>query len=350
MLQQLKTILGCLAQPAFVRDQTGICLVNQAAADLALPQDAETLLAQLPPLDGGSGQGMVSFRGTAWEAAIRPVEVGQLVLLQPQRELEPQILAAAASALREPLQRMLLESKKLWPRLESQEDEKIQAETAAINRSMYQMLRAVGNLSDFEPSQMPICHFRDRVLCNDFLEVFAQRVQPLVETTGRVFTLQCQQRRFYALIDVAAVERALLNLIANAIAYSPTGSTVTIRAFADGKRCCFAVENTGEVITEDALAGIFAGYTQDALHRQGAGFGLQIARNTAQAHEGSLMISPKPEGGLTVVLSVEAAELRFGESAVYSPVKLERTGGFDRYLVELSGVLEDTWFDTRKID
>lgn len=352
MLQQLKIVLDCLPQPAFVRDDMQICLMNPAAASLELQHDAQQLFAQLPPVDSDGCHCLFTYRDSAWDAAIRPVAGLQLVILQLQREPEPQLLAAAARALREPLQRMLVASKKLWPRLEEQEDEKLQAETAAINHGMHQLLRAIGNLSDLDPGQRKMLQFQKRTSCPDFLAAFAQRVEPLVAATGRQFVLRCQERHFYALMDVQSVERALLNLIANAIAHSPADSCITLRAFAEAGRCCFAVENTGAHIGEAALAGMVQPWTREetVLPSSGAGFGLQIARNVAQAHAGSLLICPQPKGGLRVVLSVAEAELRFGERPVHSPMQFDRTGGFDRYLVELSDVLEDKWFDTRKID
>lgn len=352
MLQQWNTVLACLDQPAFIRDASGIRLVNAAAARLGLQVGSDGIPAELPPVEQGPCSCSCRIGEQYWQVQVRDAQTLQLVMLQPLEIRAMEAASAAARALRDPLQQISVVTSKLWPYLEEQEDERIQQGTASITRGLHRLLRVVNNLTDLElQTDLPLL-MKKRTLCNGFLTDFAEQVQPLVESTGRRMVLECPDRRFYALMDARMVERALLNLLLNAIQHTPEGGCITLRGSAQSKQCCFVVENEGDVIGEAALAGLFERYKRPelALQSPGAGLGLTVARNVALAHGGNLLARPNPAGGLCVVLTVEMAELRFGEEPVYSPVKIDRFGGFDNCLTELSDVLGDRWFDSRALD
>ena len=352
MLQEFKIVLDCLDQPAFIRDSRGILLVNPAAQALGLTTGEHPVLEQLPwTLE--LCQCTLSLAGQSFAVSLRPAGELQLAVCQPLADLDQQVLASAASSLRQPLHKMVSATSGLWPYLEAQEDERIQAGTAAVSHGIYQLLRAVNNLADLYLPEDSSLYRRKRTECNYFLGRFMERVTPLVESTGRWITLECQTRCFYALLDVAAVERALLNFVANAIAHTPKGETITLRGWREEKYCCFAVTNPGQPVTAQQLSGIFGRYAREdlALLEGGTGFGMQIAGNVARSHHGTLLVRAEDTGGLTVVLSVEAAEVAFGEAPIRTPqMPVERSGGFDRYLIELADVLDDTCYDSRNID
>lgn len=351
MLQEFQIVLDCLDQPAFIRDSRGILLVNPAAQALGLTTGEHPALDQLPwTLE--LCQCTLSLAGQSFAVSLRPAGKLQLAVCRPLADLDQQVLASAASSLRQPLHKMVSATSDLWPYLEEQEDERIQAGTAAVSHGIYQLMRAVNNLADLCLPEDSSLYLRKRTECNAFLGRFMERVTPLVESTGRRITLECQTRCFYALLDEAAVERALLNFVANAIAHTPKGETITLRGWREEKHCCFAVTNPGQPVSAQQLSSIFGRYAREDLALLGgAGFGMQIAGNVARSHHGTLLVRAEEAGGLTAVLSVEAAEVPFGEAPIRTPqMPVDRAGGFDRYLIELSDVLDDACYDSRNIE
>ena len=95
----------------------------------------------------------------------------------------------------------------------------------------------------------------------------------------------------------------LINLIGNAIAYSPAGSTVTITAHAaGGAHVAVTVSDEGPGVTPEQALRIFdkgerLGRDSDGGKDNGSGLGLYIARRLAQAMEGSLTVESAPGGG-----------------------------------------------------
>ncbi len=98
------------------------------------------------------------------------------------------------------------------------------------------------------------------------------------------------------------VLQILINLIGNAIAYSPEGSEVTIRAetFADEGLACVTVHDEGPGVGEDQARHIFNKF--ERLGREndgGSGLGLYISHRLAEAMDGMLDIANPGEQGAT---------------------------------------------------
>ena len=90
--------------------------------------------------------------------------------------------------------------------------------------------------------------------------------------------------------DGDLVDRALRNLIDNALRYAPSGATVTVAARRDGGAVRLAVSNTGEGIAPEDVPRIFERFYRGEKSRSretgGAGIGLSIVQEIARAHGG----------------------------------------------------------------
>lgn len=346
MLEQLKTVLSCLPQPAFILEAGHIIYRNEAAQRAGLECLPEEIHAQLQ----SANEQILACAGNQWTATIRQLAQYQLVLLQAQTAPQnDQMLSAAARALRRPLQKMFLAASQLFPYLEDQEDTRIQAGTASLNRSMYQMLRTVSNLTELSQATPMRCR-KLRTECNAFFEALFQRARPLLESTGRTLTYQCPQKRFYADMDSTAIERAVLNLLSNAITHTPRGEAIAIQITKDGSFCRICVKNDAVPPEIGTLENFFQRYTREGdFGQSGAGFGLSIAQNVARAHNGTVLAQLGNPDGLCVVMTIEVTARSWGDTTVRSPqVYLDSFGGHDPFLIELSDVLPDSQFDTRK--
>ncbi|MDB4889500.1 MAG: two-component histidine kinase [Gemmatimonadetes bacterium] len=114
--------------------------------------------------------------------------------------------------------------------------------------------------------------------------------------------------------DEALLNRLVLNLIDNAIKYSPAGSVVTLRLAVAGDRYRLEVADTGPGIAAEVQAHIFERFvradvarTHDDTHTSGAGLGLSIARWIAGAHCGELYLERSSPEGSVFVLSLPIA-------------------------------------------
>lgn len=106
-----------------------------------------------------------------------------------------------------------------------------------------------------------------------------------------------------------ALEQLVMNLVKNAIVYTPSGGEVCVSVEKDGKRGRFNVEDTGIGIAEEDLPHIFNPfYKTDKASRMadGTGLGLTIVKKIVDRHNGSIEVKSQPGKGTTFTVSMPA--------------------------------------------
>ena len=104
------------------------------------------------------------------------------------------------------------------------------------------------------------------------------------------------------------LERMLGNLIDNAVRHNVAGGFADIRVAGAEDRVVIEVSNGGAAIAPDALARLTEPFQRLDRHanRVGSGLGLSIVRAVAEAHDGSLELAARPEGGLCARIALPA--------------------------------------------
>ncbi|GGY73807.1 sensor histidine kinase [Streptomyces omiyaensis] len=110
-------------------------------------------------------------------------------------------------------------------------------------------------------------------------------------------------------VDKGLLERAVANIVENAVKYSPEGIPVAVAASALGDRVELRVVDRGPGVPDDSKDGIFEPFQRfgDAPRGSGVGLGLAVARGFVEAMGGTLSAEDTPGGGLTMVLTLRAA-------------------------------------------
>jgi signal transduction histidine kinase len=106
-----------------------------------------------------------------------------------------------------------------------------------------------------------------------------------------------------ARIDPRGLAIAVGNLVRNAIAHSPRGGVVTVRARGSGAGPRIEVDDQGPGVPAGQRARIFAPFARG----DEVGLGLSIARRIAEAHGGALRVEDAPGGGARFAIELYAA-------------------------------------------
>ncbi|GLX21400.1 sensor histidine kinase [Streptomyces lavendulae subsp. lavendulae] len=111
-------------------------------------------------------------------------------------------------------------------------------------------------------------------------------------------------------VDPGLLERSVANVVENAVKYSPAGERVLVAASFLGDRVEVRVVDRGPGVPDEAKDRIFAPFQRhgDAPRGAGVGLGLAVARGFAEAMDGTLAAEDTPGGGLTMVLTLRAAD------------------------------------------
>jgi len=108
--------------------------------------------------------------------------------------------------------------------------------------------------------------------------------------------------------DEREIRRAIVNLLDNAITWTPNGRTIAL-AVAAGTSATITVDDTGYGVPEGERARLFerVGQTQ-SRQGSGSGLGLYLVRRIAESHGGKVTYAPRPEGGSRVALELPLAK------------------------------------------
>jgi NtrC-family two-component system sensor histidine kinase KinB len=108
------------------------------------------------------------------------------------------------------------------------------------------------------------------------------------------------------LADTDKTQWVLINLLVNAIHYSPAGETVTVSLEQQGNQVRFAVSDKGKGIDPKYTTRIFDRYFQvPGSNKSGSGLGLAICREFIEAQGGKIGVESQPEEGSTFYFVIE---------------------------------------------
>jgi two-component system heavy metal sensor histidine kinase CusS len=91
--------------------------------------------------------------------------------------------------------------------------------------------------------------------------------------------------------DRLMLERAIGNVLINAIHHTPAGGEISVRVLAAGGMAQVSIANTGRPIPEDALHRVFDRFVRLDSGSDGSGLGLAIARSIMLAHRGEIAVT-----------------------------------------------------------
>jgi two-component system sensor histidine kinase CreC len=106
------------------------------------------------------------------------------------------------------------------------------------------------------------------------------------------------------------LREAVINLLQNALDFSPGGSEVTLAVNTVPGRVIFTVDDAGPGVPDYALPKVFDRFyslPRPGTERKSTGLGLALVREIAHLHGGEAALVNRPEGGARATLSLPVA-------------------------------------------
>ncbi|MBV9386599.1 MAG: HAMP domain-containing protein [Chroococcidiopsidaceae cyanobacterium CP_BM_ER_R8_30] len=143
---------------------------------------------------------------------------------------------------------------------------------------------------------------RSTLVLSDLLDTILEQAQPLAEMR-HITLIEDIASGLSIYGDLDCLIRLFLNLLDNAIKYTPVGGEITVQATAQGSNICVAISDTGPGISPEHLPHLFERFYRVEADRSrstgGAGLGLAIAWEIAYAHGGTLSVQSQLGAGTT---------------------------------------------------
>jgi two-component system phosphate regulon sensor histidine kinase PhoR len=126
-----------------------------------------------------------------------------------------------------------------------------------------------------------------------------ERMQLQAERAGLRLNLEIPTSLPQVKADPERIEQVLVNLLHNAIKFTPPGGEILVRAWVENDRIVFSVHDTGSGISPEVLPRIFERFYKGDKARStgGTGLGLSIARHTVESHGGRIWAESEPGKG-----------------------------------------------------
>ncbi len=215
--------------------------------------------------------------------------------LASSRERQQQLIADAGHELRTPLTSLrtnldLLARSERTGRPIPPDDRRALMES--VTAQMKELADLIGDLQELSrPDHTPGA---GRLRFVPVHEV-AQQAVGRARLRGPGLTIDARLAPWYVRAEPAALERALVNLLDNAVKFSPPGGTVDVTL----ERGTFTVRDHGPGISEDELPHVFERFWRSPTARSlpGSGLGLSIVAFTAQRCGGEATLRAAPGGG-----------------------------------------------------
>jgi two-component system phosphate regulon sensor histidine kinase PhoR len=137
----------------------------------------------------------------------------------------------------------------------------------------------------------------------------AERLRPQTERAGLVLRVEASPDLPQARVDRGRIEQVLINLIHNAVKFTPEGGEIVVGAKLRDGMLQMSVCDTGVGISAEELPRIFERFykTDPARRSAGSGLGLAIAKHIVQAHGGTIWAESTPGLGAQISFTVPLA-------------------------------------------
>ena len=178
----------------------------------------------------------------------------------------------------------------------------------------------IGNLLFLARAESPLAHLhRERVDVAELLRGMGEYYEASAADGGIALTTTAGAGPVFAELDRTLIQRAVGNLVANAVAHTPPGGSVVLAAHSDASAIRVEVTDTGVGIPPEALPRVFDRFFRvDGSRSQasgGTGLGLAIVQSIMQLHGGHVEIASHMGQGTRVTLHIPAPDrVRNGHS------------------------------------
>ena len=160
------------------------------------------------------------------------------------------------------------------------------------------------DMSKIEAGRMELA--REPVVLDDILAEASRIISHSAEEKSLTMTSRVEPGLHFV-GDRRAVKQVVLNLMSNAVKFTPSGGRVSLEAGMRGETIAVTIADTGIGIPADHLGSIGRPFiqveNQFTKSHKGSGLGLAIARSLVELHGGSMTITSTPNLGTTVVIT-----------------------------------------------
>jgi signal transduction histidine kinase len=245
--------------------------------------------------------------------SVKQAEVSNLMLeetnqkLREMDEVKSRFFANVSHELRTPLTLLIAPVEAMMSRGEEMDRAETTDMVATMHANSMRLLKLINDLLDLVRLESGQIQLKNRpVAVEEFVNGLANAVRGVAKDKRIHLNTFCTPGIGSIMADADKLERICLNLLFNALKFTPSAGTVEFNAVRDGQWLFLEVRDSGVGIAADQLPHIFnrfwQGDTSSRRKYQGMGIGLALVKELAEAHGGDVVATS--EVGKGTLMSV----------------------------------------------
>lgn len=221
--------------------------------------------------------------------------------IQKTEKLQNEFISSVSHELRTPLT-----SIKGWSETmligDQLNEEEAKFAFSIISKESDRLIGLVEELLDFSRFQSnQITLLKEKHYCKDILHGVVSQLQQKAKTRGITITYTADANPLVS-IDENRIKQVLINIIHNAIKYSPENSLITLSTKETKEQFFIIIKDNGIGISDKDLKKVKQLFYQIDAKKDGLGVGLAISQQIMDLHGGKLLINSKLGQGTTITL------------------------------------------------
>lgn len=340
--QRLESILEATPDPVMVIDESNrLLVVNPAALQIAglvtsplpgrkideITDQAELLELIRAPIGKKTLSREISLpSGRIYFVSVSPVaaedhSVGKVIILRDITQykeldtLKSDFVATVSHDLRSPLTLMRGYSSMLGMVGEVNEQQKNYIQK--IVTSVESMTRLVNNLLDLGRIEAGIGLQVEDVILPEVVEQTVQAIRAQANQKSQTISVNIPIDASKLEADRALLQQAILNLVENAVKYTPSNGKIQVGSERQGDAVLISVQDTGIGVAPLDLPHLFEKFyrsgRREAYQQRGTGLGLAIVKSIAERHGGRVWVESQLGKGSTFYFLLPMAQIAKSE-------------------------------------
>lgn len=192
--------------------------------------------------------------------------------------------------------------------------------TKIMKQNCYRILRLVNNLIDItkiDIGYLELNKINENIV--SLIENITLSVADYIENKGLSLIFDTDVEEKIIVCDPEKIERIIMNLLANAVKFTPPGGNIMVNIEDGVENICVRVKDTGRGIPTEKLNCIFERFVQidKSLTRdkEGSGIGLSLVKSLVELHGGTISVKSKEQEGTEFIVYIPCELL---ESETYN--------------------------------
>lgn len=238
--------------------------------------------------------------------------LGDIDKIKSVEKLRRELIANISHDLRTPLSIMQGYIETLQMKDKDLTNEQRLAYLSTINKSGERLSKLITQLFEYskleanqiEPKKEPF-------LINELANDIHRNYTVLAEQKNIALNLEMEDSIPLVFADISLVERAIQNLMDNALKFTPDKGKVTVKIAHSNKNVEITIKDSGPGIKQENQELIFERYrqTKTGTGKEGAGLGLAIVKKIMELHNASIKVLSKPNEGTSFSFSLPTYEM-----------------------------------------